>query len=118
MQEVVVLNILEGERAFARDLHLLAHIEMKLTNCRPQGGVSVEVTFDMDANGTLHVTATEVGGDGFEFHEVSISNVGSPAFDEISQQITDAETYRAIDDAARVAGATESAYPELPGSTH
>ena len=116
MQEVVVLNILEGERACARDLHLLAHIEMEITNRRPQGGVSIEVTFDMDANHILHIIATEVGGGGFQ--EVSITNDGSPTLAEIVQQITDAETYQAADDATRFAGATVLAQPELPGSSH
>ncbi len=60
-QPAVEINVLQGERQFARDNKTLGRFQLIGIPPAPRGVPQVEVTFDIDANGIVHVTAKDIG---------------------------------------------------------
>jgi len=60
-QPAVDIHVLQGERQFARDNRTLGRFQLTDIPPAPRGIPQVEVSFDMDANGILHVTAKDLG---------------------------------------------------------
>jgi heat shock protein 5 len=60
-QEALTIQVFEGERAMTKDNHLLGKFDLKGIPPAPRGVPQIEVTFDVDVNGILHVTAEDKG---------------------------------------------------------
>jgi heat shock protein 5 len=60
-QEAVTIQVYEGERAMTKDNHNLGKFDLKGIPPAPRGVPQIEVTFDVDVNGILHVTAEDKG---------------------------------------------------------
>ncbi|MDY5305773.1 molecular chaperone DnaK, partial [Fusobacterium gastrosuis] len=60
-QPAVTINVLQGERAKASDNHKLGEFNLEGIPAAPRGVPQIEVTFDIDANGIVHVSAKDLG---------------------------------------------------------
>ena len=60
-QTAVTINVLQGERARAPDNHSLGNFNLEGIPAAPRGVPQIEVTFDIDANGIVHVSAKDLG---------------------------------------------------------
>ncbi|RDD44392.1 78 kDa glucose-regulated protein [Trichoplax sp. H2] len=91
-QQVVTIKVYEGERAMTKDNHLLANFDLTGIPPAPRGVPQVEVTFEIDVNGILRVSAEDKGTGKKE--KITITNDQnrlSP--DEIDRMINDAEKF-------------------------
>merc|ERR1712110_1406660 len=93
-QPAVTIQVYEGERAMTKDNHLLGKFDLTGIPPAPRGVPQIEVTFDVDANGILKVTATEKGGG--KTQDVTISNdKGRLDQAEIKRMVQEAEQFKA-----------------------
>ncbi|MCL1595220.1 MAG: molecular chaperone DnaK [Actinomycetia bacterium] len=94
-QPEVEINVLQGERAMAGDNMSLGRFKLQGIPPSPRGVPQIEVTFDIDANGIVSVSAKDLGTG--KTQQVTIT--GGTALDQtdIDQMITDAEAYAAQD---------------------
>jgi molecular chaperone DnaK len=90
-QTTVEIHVLQGERAMAYDNVTLGRFNLVGIPPAPRGIPQIEVTFDIDANGILHVTAKDLGT-GKE-QKMTITAPLKMATDEIDRKIKDAEKY-------------------------
>src|SRR5699024_3316961 len=90
-QPSVQIQVFQGEREMAQHNKLLGSFELGGIAPAPRGVPQIEVTFDIDANGIVHVTAKDKGT-GKE-HTISIQDGTSFSHDEIDQMIKDAEAH-------------------------
>ncbi len=90
-QTTVEIHVLQGERAMAYDNVTLGRFNLVGIPPAPRGIPQIEVTFDIDANGILHVTAKDLGT-GKE-QKMTITAPLKMASDEIDKKIKDAEKY-------------------------
>jgi len=97
-QTSVEIHALQGERAMAKDNKSLGKFQLPGIPPAPRGVPQIEVTFDIDANGILKVSARDKGT-GRE-QSISISNTGGLSGSEIERMRQEAEVY-ADDDSAR-----------------
>jgi molecular chaperone DnaK len=98
-QSAVDIHVLQGERELARDNRTLGQFRLEGIATGPRGTAQVEVTFDIDANGILHVTAKDMATG----KEQKITISGSTSLDkgEIDRMIRDAQQHAAEDKARR-----------------
>ena len=94
-QPAVTINVLQGERAKAADNHKLGEFNLEGIPAAPRGIPQIEVTFDIDANGIVHVSAKDLGT-GKE-STVTISGSTNLSTDEIERMKKDAEANEAED---------------------
>ncbi|MFT3950380.1 MAG: molecular chaperone DnaK [Oscillospiraceae bacterium] len=94
-QTAVDINILQGEREFAKDNKQLGLFRLDGIAPAPRGVPQIEVTFDIDANGIVHVSAKDLGT-GKEQH-ISITASTNMSKDDISKAVADAEKFAAED---------------------
>ncbi len=94
-QPAVTINVLQGERAKATDNHKLGEFNLDGIPAAPRGVPQIEVTFDIDANGIVHVSAKDLGT-GKE-NKVTISGSSNLSADEIERMKKDAEAHEAED---------------------
>ncbi len=97
-QSVVEIHVLQGERAMARDNKSLGKFELEGIRPAPRGVPQIEVSFDIDANGILKVSARDV--DTGAEQGISITNTGGLSASEIERMRMEAEVY-AEEDVAR-----------------
>ncbi len=97
-QPAVSINVVQGEREFARDNKSLGLFELTGIPSAPRGVPQIEVTFDIDANGILTVSAQDKGTG--KSQEIKITGSSGLSEEEINQMIQDAEKHKA-DDAKR-----------------
>lgn len=91
------LQVFEGERAMTRDNNLLGTFNLTGIPPAPRGVPKIEVTFDLDANGILNVSAKE--GSTGKSERITIQNdKGRLSKEEIDRMLAEAETYRAEDE--------------------
>ncbi len=90
-QTQVEVNVLQGEREFARDNKQLGLFKLDGIAPAPRGIPQIEVTFDIDANGIVNVTAKDLGT-GKEQH-ITISSSSNMSKDDIEKAVADAEKY-------------------------
>ncbi|EME30936.1 Luminal-binding protein 5 [Galdieria sulphuraria] len=91
-QEVVLIQVFEGERAMTKDNHLLGKFELKGIPPAPRGVPQIEVTFEIDSNGILSVSAVEKGSNKKE--QITITNdKGRLSQEEIERMLKEAEEY-------------------------
>jgi molecular chaperone DnaK len=88
-QTAVDIKVLQGERPMANDNKLLGNFRLDGIPPAPRGVPQVEVVFDIDANGILHVSATDKGT-GKE-QKISITNASGLSEDEVNRMKEDAE---------------------------
>lgn len=98
-QSAVDIHVLQGERELARDNRTLGQFRLEGITPAPRGLPQVEVTFDIDANGILNVSAKDMASG----KEQKITISGSTSLDkrEIDRMIRDAEQHASEDKARR-----------------
>ncbi|MGL4563549.1 MAG: molecular chaperone DnaK [Brevinema sp.] len=89
-QTAVTIQVLQGERPMAKDNRVLANFNLEGIQPAPRGIPQIEVTFDIDANGILKVSAKD-SGSGKE-QKVTIEASGTLSQDEIERMQSEAET--------------------------
>ena len=94
-QTAVDINVLQGERKFARDNKSLGQFRLDGIPPAMRGVPQIEVTFDIDANGIVTVSAKDLGT-GKEQH-ITITGGSSMSDDDIEKAIKDAKEYEAQD---------------------
>ena len=99
-QPAVTIQVYEGERAMTKDNHLLGKFDLTGIPPAPRGVPQIEVTFDVDANGILNVSAVEKGTGKQE--KITITNdKGRLTKEDIERMVNDAEKYKNEDDAQK-----------------
>jgi molecular chaperone DnaK len=94
-QTAVTINVLQGEREFARDNRLLGTFNLADLPPAPRGIPQIEVTFNVDVNGILTVSAKDLGT-GKE-SKITVQNAGGLSKDEIEKMKHEAESHAAED---------------------
>lgn len=98
-QTKVEINVLQGERPMASDNRSIGKFTLKGIKRAPAGAPQINVSFDIDANGILTVTAKDLGTGNEQSITITDSERMTDA--EIQDAIRDAERYEAEDDAKR-----------------
>ena len=88
-QSAVTIRVAQGEREMTADNKLLGQFDMVGIPPAPRGVPQIEVTFDIDANGIVNVSALDKGTG--KSHEIRIQASGGLSDDEIQQMVEDAE---------------------------
>ena len=94
-QPSVEVNVLQGEREFAKDNKSLGTFHLDGIPAAPRGVPQVEVTFDLDANGIVHVSAKDLGT-GKE-QSITITASSNMSKDDIEKAVKEAEHYAGED---------------------
>ncbi len=100
-QTAVDIKVVQGEREFAKDNKVLGQFRLDGIPPAPRGTPQVEVTFDIDANGIVHVSAQDKAT-GKE-QKITITSGGGLSEDEINKMVNDAKTHADEDKKAREA---------------
>ncbi|KAI9794637.1 MAG: ATPase with role in protein import into the ER [Peltula sp. TS41687] len=99
-QPVVMIQVFEGERSMTKDNNLLGKFELTGIPPAPRGVPQIEVSFELDANGILKVTAGDKGTGKSE--SITITNEkGRLSQDEIDRMVAEAEKFADEDKATR-----------------
>ncbi len=98
-QPGVEVHVLQGERQFARDNKSLGRFELRDLPPAPRGVPQIEVTFDIDANGILNVSAKDLGTG--KTQKISITASSGLSKDDVERMRRDAESHADEDKARR-----------------
>jgi len=99
-QPAVLIQVYQGERAMTKDNFLLGKFELKGIANAPRGQPQIDVTFDVDANSILTVTAAEQGSGKAESLTIDAEK-GRLSKDEIDRMVQEAERMAGEDEAVR-----------------
>src|SRR4051812_11931920 len=94
-QDSVTINVLQGEREFAKDNRLLGRFDLQGIPPAPRGTPQIEVTFNIDVNGILNVAAKD-RGTGKE-NKITVQNAGGLSKEEIEKMKREAESHAGED---------------------
>merc|ERR1711981_888409 len=96
-QPAVTIQVYEGERAMTKDNHLLGKFDLTGIPPAPRGVPQIEVTFDIDANGILNVSAADKSTG--KQNKITITNdKGRLSKEDIERMVNDAEKFKAEDE--------------------
>jgi heat shock protein 1/8 len=95
-QPAVTIKVYEGERTFTKDNHLLGTFELNGIPPAPRGVPQIEVTFDIDVNGILQVSAMDKGS-GNKSNITITNDKGRLSKDDIEKMVKEAETFKEQD---------------------
>jgi len=110
-QPSVAIQVFQGEREFTRDNKNLGTFELTGIAPAPRGIPQIEVTFDIDANGIVHVSAKDKGT-GKE-QSMTITGGSSLSKDDIERMVREGEEHAAEDKARREAAETRNTAEQL-----
>ena len=92
-QQTVLIQVYEGERSLTKDNNLLGKFELNGIPPAPRGVPQIEVTFDIDANGILNVSASDKTTG--KSNRITITNdKGRLSKEEIERMVSEAEKYK------------------------
>lgn len=94
-QTSVEVHVLQGEREFAKDNKTLGVFHLDGIMPAPRGVPQIEVTFDIDANGIVHVSAKDLGTQ--KEQSISITSSTNMSKDDVEKAVREAEQYAAED---------------------
>ncbi|MDA9010377.1 molecular chaperone DnaK [Aquiluna sp.] len=114
-QPSVSIQVFQGEREFTRDNKSLGNFELTGIAPAPRGIPQVEVTFDIDANGIVHVSAKDKGT-GKE-QSMTITGGSSLSEEDIERMVKDAEEHAAEDKVRREEAETRNQAEQMAYST-
>lgn len=100
-QTSVEIGVFQGEREMARDNRSLGRFNLTEIPAAPRGVPQIEVTFDIDANGILNVSAKDLGTS--KEQKITVSNSGGLSEAEIKRMMEEAERHASEDKARREA---------------
>ena len=98
-QPEVEIHVMQGERAMAADNHSLGRFKLPGIAPAPRGVPQIEVTFDIDANGIVSVSAKDLGTG--KSQQVTITGGTALSQDEIDRMVSDAESHANEDEKRR-----------------
>lgn len=114
-QNAVTIRVFQGEREMASDNKMLGQFDLVGIPPAPRGVPQIEVTFDIDANGIVHVTAKDKGT-GKE-QQIRIQASGGLSDSDIEQMVKDAEKFAEEDKQRREAAEAKNQAESLVHST-
>lgn len=98
-QPAVTIQVFEGERKFTKDNRLLGQFELSGIPPAPRGVPQIEVSFDIDADGILNVSAIEKATG--KSQKITITNDSKMSKEQIEDMIKEADKFKADDEAQK-----------------
>lgn len=99
-QTTVMIKVFEGERQFTKDCNLLGQFTLDGIPAMPRGVPQIEITYEVDANSILNVSAVEKSTG--KSHKITITNEkGRLSKDDVERMVKDAEKFKEEDDKMR-----------------
>ena len=94
-QSEVTIHVLQGERQFAKDNKTLGQFNLSGIAPAPRGNPQIEVTFDIDSNGIVHVTAKDLGTQ--KAADITITSSSNLSEEDIDKAVKEAQQYEEED---------------------